>query len=141
MRSLLLLALLAGTPRVALEVRLVVPCSSHDAGKPVKDPDAASSVCLDRTPFLTDRDVESAEVRRSGSGRVVIFLTFHSDAAMRELQVTLKNVGNRVGIVLNGNLVSAPRISGGSRFLFIDGGFTRAQAEAMVSALNAQARR
>ena len=69
------------------------------------------------------------------------FLDFHSEAAMRELQVTMKNIGNRVGIVLNGRLVSAPKIPGGSRFLFIDAGFTQSQAEAVVDAFNTQARR
>jgi preprotein translocase subunit SecD len=140
MKALLLLALIAGPP-VTLEVRLATPCTSRTAGRPVKDPDGAGSICLDRTPFLTTRDVESAEVHHTAAGHPVVFLVFHSDAAMRELQVTMKNIGNRVGIVLNGRLVSAPKIPGGSRFLFIDAGFTQAQAEALVEEFNTQARR
>jgi preprotein translocase subunit SecD len=140
MKTLLLLALIADAP-VTLEVRLAAPCTSHTAGRPMRDPDGAGPICLDRTPFLTARDVESAEVHHSGAGHPVVFLTFHSEAAMRELQITMKNIGNRVGIVLNGHLVSAPKIPGGSRFLFIDAGFTQAQAEALVDAFNTQARR
>lgn len=140
MKLLLLLALIADA-RVTLEVRLVAPCTSHAAGRPMKDPDGAGSICLDHTPFLATRDVESAEVHHTSAGHPVVFLVFHSDAAMRELQVTMKNIGGRVGIVLNGRLVSAPKIPGGSRFLFIDAGFTQAQAEAMVDAFNTQARR
>jgi preprotein translocase subunit SecD len=136
----LLLALMADA-HVTLEVRLVTPCASHTAGRAMKDPDGAGAICLDRTPFLTGRDVESADVRHTAAGHPVVFLIFHSDAAMRELQVTMKNIGGRVGIVLNGRLVSAPKIPGGSRFLFIDAGFTQAQAEAIVYAFNTQARR
>jgi preprotein translocase subunit SecD len=128
-------------PRVTLEVRLAVPCASAQAGKPVKDPDGVGSLCLDKTPFLTERDVESAEVHHNSAGHAVVFLTFHTDAARRELQVTLNNVGGRVAIVLNGNLVAAPRISSASRQLFIDGNFTQARAEALVESFNTQARR
>jgi preprotein translocase subunit SecD len=140
MKALLLLALMADA-RVTLEVRLAAPCTSKTAGRPMKDPEGGGSICLERMPFLTTRDVESAEVHHNAAGRPVAFLVFHSEAAMRELQVTMKNIGNRVGIVLNGRLVSAPKIPGGSRFLFIDAGYTQAQAEALVNALNSQARR
>jgi preprotein translocase subunit SecD len=85
--------------------------------------------------------VESADVRHTAAGHPVVFLIFHSDAAMRELQVTMKNIGGRVGIVLNGRLVSAPKIPGGSRFLFLDAGFTQAQAEAIMNAFNTPPRR
>jgi preprotein translocase subunit SecD len=137
---LLFLALIADA-HVTLDVGLAAPCTSKTAGRPMKDPDGAGSICLERAPFLTTRDVESAEVHHNGAGHPVVFLVFHSEAAMRELQVTMKNIGNRVGIVLNGQLVSAPKIPGGSRFLFIDGGFSQAQAEALVDAFNTQARR
>lgn len=139
-KALLLLALMADA-RVTLEIRLAAPCTSKTAGRPMKDPDGAGSICLERTPFLTARDVESAEVHHNAAGHPVVFLVFHSEAAMRELQVTMKNFGNRVGIVLNGRLVSAPRIPGGSRFLFIDAGFTQAQAKALVETFNTQSRR
>jgi preprotein translocase subunit SecD len=139
--ALLLLAFFAANPGVTLDVRLVVNCSNAKGAPQVKDPDGAGTICLDRAPFLTERDVESAEVRRSSSGKPVIFLTFHPDAAMRELQVTLKNVGHRVAIGVSGIVVSAPTIPGGSRFLFIDGNFTKPQAESIVAAFNSQARR
>jgi preprotein translocase subunit SecD len=129
----------AGNGQVTLEVRVATPCSSPTAGRPVKDPEGAGTLCLDRTQFLSTRDVESTQIHRNAAGRPVILLTFHSDAAIRELQVTKKNIGNRVGIVLNGRLVSAPRIWAASRLLFIDGNFTQPQAEALVKAFNRQA--
>lgn len=127
--------------RVTLEIRLAVPCASADAGKPLKDPEGSGSLCLEKTPFLTERDVESAEVHHNSAGHAVVFLTFHTDAARRELQVTLKNVGGRVAIILNGSLIAAPRISSASRQLFIDGNFTQARAEGLVESFNTQARR
>ena len=74
----------AGNQPVALEVRLVVPCSIPHSGKPVKDPNGAGQICLDRTAFLTTADIESAEVRHNSAGNAVVFLIFHNDAAMRE---------------------------------------------------------
>jgi preprotein translocase subunit SecD len=133
---LLLLAMLAANPTGALEVRLVVSCSVPHAGKPVKDPAGAGQICLDRTAFLTTTDIESAEARHNSAGHWVVFLTFHNDAAMRELQVTLRNIGHRVAILLDGQAVAAPTISSGSRFLFVDGGFTQTRAEEIAAGFN-----
>lgn len=58
---------------------------------------------------------------------------------MRELQVTLKNIGNHIAIVLNGRVLSTPAIAAGSRMLYLDGGFTQAQALALVRGFYAQA--
>jgi preprotein translocase subunit SecD len=129
----------SANPRASLQVRLASPCSGKEAARPMKDPDDAGTLCLERTPFLTERDVESAQIHRNAAGHPVILLTFRHEAAMRELQVTMKNIGNRVGIVLNGRLLSAPRISAASRLLFVDGNFTQAQAESLVEAFNAEA--
>ena len=122
-----------GKPPVTLAVRLVVPCGSPAAGTPVK---SLAGLCLDKKPFLTETDVESAEVHPGSGGRHLILLTFHHDAAMRELQVTLKNVGNRVAIVLDGRPLGAPTITSGSRLLYLDGGFTEHEAEDIVGAFN-----
>lgn len=124
--------------RVTLDVRIVVPCKGPHAGQPVKDPDGAGTICLDKEPFLTTADIESAEVRHNSANRPTVFLTFHNEAAMRELQVTLKNRGKRVALGVDGQVVAAPVISSGSRFLFIDGNFTQARAEAIVKSFNAQ---
>ena len=141
MNALLFLAMLAANPTAELNVRLVVPCSVPHAGKPVKDPAGAGEICLDRTAFLSTSDIESAEARHNSAGHWVVFLTFHNDAAMRELQVTLRNIGHRVAILIDGQVVGAPRISSGSRFLFVDGGFTQARAEEIAAAFNAQVRK
>jgi hypothetical protein len=51
----------------------------------------------------------------------------------------LKNIGNHIAIVLNGRVLSTPAIAAGSRMLYLDGGFTQAQALALVRGFYAQA--
>lgn len=125
--------------RTSLDVRIVEPCKDPQAGPKVKDPDGAGTICLDKDPFLTTADIESAEVRHNSANHPTVFLTFHNEAAMRELQVTLKNRGHRVAISIDGQVITAPTIRSGSRFLFIDGNFTQARAEAIVKSFSAQA--
>ena len=123
---------------VALSVHLLVPC---DKASLVKVKVAGGTQCLDPKPFLTQDDVESAEIQKNSKGRPVIFLTFHNDAAMRELQITRQNIGNAVAIVLNGKVVFVPTIAAASRFLYIDGDFKQEQATSIVAAFNHQAHR
>ena len=126
-------------PAVTLAVDLLVPCSGPHAGQPITVKGGSERLCLDGQPFLTEKDVESAETRKNSSGQPVVFLTFRQRAAMRELQVTLKNIGNHIAIVLNGRVLSTPAIAAGSRMLYLDGGFTQAQALALVRGFYAQA--
>ena len=124
----------SGKRPVALAVHLVVPCGgSPEAGAAVK---SRNGVCLDKKPFLTEKDVESAEVHPGSGGRHLVLLTFHHDAAMRELQVTLNHVGGRVAIVLDGRLLGTPAITSGSRLLYLEGGFSEQEAEDIVGAFN-----
>ena len=120
---------------VRLAVHLLVACGTAGAGAAVQVAGGPPR-CLERKPFLTQDDVQSAEVHPGSQGRHLVLLTFHEEAAIRELQVTLKNIGNRVGIVLDGRVVGTPRITSGSRLLYIDGGFSQPQAEEVVAAFN-----
>jgi preprotein translocase subunit SecD len=138
--ALLAMVCLAGAqgapkPGVVLAVHILVTCGAG-AGARVKIPDSPTPLCLDRAPFLTQDDVQSAEIQMSSKKHPRVFLTFRPAAAMRELQVTQKNIGNRVGIVLNGRVVSTVTIAAASRLLYIDGDFTRPEADALVMAFN-----
>jgi hypothetical protein len=126
-------------PPVTLAVHLLVACSSHGSGQPVELPGGDAPLCLARTPFLTQKDVQSAELRQNSQGHQVVFLTFHEDAAIRELEITRQNIGNRVGIVVNGRVAAAPAIAASSRFLYIDTGYAAKQVQALVAAFNRQA--
>jgi len=121
---------------VTLAVHLLVPCAGPGAGRPVRLPGVDPSLCLDKTPFLTEKDVASAELHNNSKGRPNVFLTFHEEAAVRELDVTRRNVGGRVAIVVDGRIVSAPAVSSSSRLLYIDGNYTEKQAQALVAAFN-----
>jgi preprotein translocase subunit SecD len=123
-------------PTVTLSVHLVMPCSGAAT---VKVKTARGTQCLDPQPFLTQQDVESAELQKNSKGNPIIFLTFHNEAAMRELQITRKNIGNPVAIVLNGQVVSAPVVAAASRFLYLAADFKQAQAASLAAALNRQA--
>jgi hypothetical protein len=129
----------APPPPVTLAVDLMVSCAGPHAGQPIPVKGGREPLCLAGQPFLTEKDVESAETRKNSSGQPVVFLTFRQRAAMRELQVTLKNIGNHIAIVLNGRVLSTPAIAAGSRMLYLDGGFTQAQALALVRGFYAQA--
>jgi preprotein translocase subunit SecD len=123
-------------PPVTLAVHLLVACSAPGAGQPVRLPGVEASRCLDHTPFLTQNDVASAEIHTNSKGRPTVFLTFRDEAAVRELDITRRNVGNRVGIVVNGRIVSAPEVVSSSRLLYIDGNYTEKDAQALVAAFN-----
>jgi hypothetical protein len=82
--------------------------------------------------------VESAEVQQAG--HPLKFQTFHPEAAMCELQVTLNNVGHRVAIGLIERLISAPKITGGSRGFVYRWQLYQAQAEALVKECGEQTR-
>jgi len=127
---------LAQSAPVTLAVHVLAPCPAHGSGQPIKLPGVDSSLCLDGAPFLTEKDVQSAEIHKNSQGRPLVFLTFHEVAAVREMEITRKNIGNRVGIVLNGRTVAAPSIPGASRFLYIDGNYTEKQALDLVTAFN-----
>src|SRR5579872_6251108 len=120
-------------PAVTLAVYILLPCPPGAAGS-LRVQTAEGFFCRERQPFLTQADVEAAEIQPGSGGRTLVFLTFQHDAAMRELQVTRKNIGNHVGIVLNGRVVGTPLISAASRLLYIDDHFTRQQAEEIVGA-------
>lgn len=121
---------------VTLSVHLVVACSSQAKTK-IKI--AGSTQCLDPQPFLTQQDVQSAELQKNAKGDPILFLTFHNEAAMRELQVTRRNIGKPVAIVLNGRVISAPVVAAASRYLYLSADFKQEQAATLAAALNRQA--
>ena len=129
----------APTPRVTLAVHVLVACSSQGSGQPVSFPGLDAPLCLAPTPFLTQKDVRSAELRQNSKGFPTVFLTFREDAAIRELEITRRNIGNRVAGLVDGQMAAAPAIAAASRFLYIDAGYSARQAQALVAAFNRQA--
>lgn len=115
--------------KTTLRVFVVVPCGRGAIQK-------VEGGCLDKQPFLTQTDVEYAEVHKGSKGQPVVFVTFSHEAAVRELNVTKQNIGNRVAIQVNGRVVATPVVAGASRQLFIEGGFTEEEAARLAAGLN-----
>jgi preprotein translocase subunit SecD len=66
-----------------------------------------------RTPIVTGPDIRDARVEQSQMGRGwETAFVLSQDAAKRFAAYTGANIGNRAAIVLDGNILSAPRIDG-----------------------------
>lgn len=113
----------------SLRVYIVKACSAGTGQR-------VTGGCLDKKPFLTQADIQSAEVHRNSKSQATVFVTFRHDAAVRELNVTHQNIGNRVAILVNGRVVATPVIAAASRQLFIEAGFTEKEAESIAAGLN-----
>ncbi len=91
---------------------------------------------------LTGRYVASAQVGRSQqTGRVEVLLNFNEEGAKLFEEITARNVGKQLAVLLDGNVVTAPvvneKISGGQAQ--ITGSFTLSEAKQMVQRFNAGA--
>jgi len=95
-----------------------------------------------RKPTLLTGDlIQSAEVRISDAGEPYVSLTFNNEGARKFGDLTERNVGKNLAIVLDGNVHSAPvireRIPSGQAQ--ISGGFTAEEARDLAIVLRAGA--
>ena len=108
-------------------------------------PDAELLLGEDGTPYLVKRRVivsgenlVSASVTTDQSNRPAIGFRFDGQGARRFGETTANNIGRPFAIVLDGKVISAPRINsaitGGSGI--IEGSFTIASASELVNLLN-----
>ncbi|MDO8601502.1 MAG: protein translocase subunit SecD [bacterium] len=91
---------------------------------------------------LTGRYVKSAQVNRSSqTGRVEILLNFNEEGAKLFEEITGRNVGKQLAVLLDGNIITAPvvneKIVGGQAQ--ITGTFTLSEAQQLVQRFNAGA--
>ncbi len=91
-----------------------------------------------RVTELSGKHLDSASVQWSQTGQPQVGLRFDSEGADLFAKITEENIGNVVGIFLDGEVVSAPnvneRISGGEAV--ITGDFSVDEAQNMVRSLN-----
>lgn len=123
--------------RVALEFRLVEPVPGEGLVEMAMSAWGQSETFYaHEQALLTGEDVESATAVRM-NGRPAVELKFTEAGAARLAEVTGSNVGRRMGMILNGELVTAPvirdRISGG--VAVINGEFTQEEAERVAAGL------
>lgn len=91
---------------------------------------------------LTGKDLESAAVTfNPNTGEPQVQLNFTSEGAKKFADITKRNVGKIVGIVLDNELIQAPRVNEPilAGTAEITGGFTLDQAKAVQIQLNAGA--
>lgn len=91
---------------------------------------------------LTGRYVKGAQVSRNQqTGRVEVLLNFNDEGSKLFADITERNVGKQVAVMLDGNIITAPtvneKIVGGNAQ--ITGTFTFAEAQQLVQRFNAGA--
>jgi len=128
---------LAKEPPV-LAFRLVLPAEKEGVPKlPVMGTDA--TVCLEPEVLMDAKSVALAKADKGYAGAFQIALTFTPAGAKVFADLTRKNVGRRLAILIDGKVLSAPLIKdevpGGKAV--ITGSFTRKQAEELAERISA----
>jgi preprotein translocase subunit SecD len=88
----------------------VLPLNSQILGSPARAGGPAEFYLLSRTPVVTGRDLRNASPQQGEAGRWETSFVLSQDAAKRFERFTGANVGNRLAIVLDKNVLSAPTI-------------------------------
>jgi preprotein translocase subunit SecD len=128
-------------PAPTLEVRLVVACNAPGASEPMRLKGTSRTLCLAPSVWTNQYGIDSARVERDLQGKPMILLTLNRQAAAREQVLTGQNIGRDVGIVLNGELVSAPTIKRYYDQIPIQADFTPAEGDAIAASFNRSARK
>ena len=87
---------------------------------------------------LTDRDVVRAYVDRSPDGKPCVGLLFTEEGALKQARLTKSHIGDRVAIMLDGRVISAPMIAAeitGGRAMIL-GSFTEEEAGLIAKKLS-----
>lgn len=94
---------------------------------------------VQKTPLLDRTAIDQASVTKDVTGRPQILITFTEKGGKLFADVTRRNVGNRLAIVIDGQLLSAPKvmdeITGGKAM--ISGAFSEEEANKLVRKVNA----
>jgi len=106
---------------LTLAVRLIGPCGSLGAGAPMQLSGTARSYCLKQPTIVDQGDIGAAEFDQNADDGSAIRLTPYNDAARRLTQVTGKNIGLQIGVVMNGQLVSVETIAAPTGQVWITG--------------------
>lgn len=118
---------------LTLGVHLVTGCARGGASAPMAVPGTSKEYCLQPSAVIDQTDVTSAAFDQQAYDKSAIKLTLKTEAAQRLGEVTRKNIGNQVGVVLNGELVSVATIAAQSQQVWI-GGLGPNRAAAIIKA-------
>jgi len=147
------LVLLTGCPSrhptnvrpVSLGIFEVIDCKTSGTA-PMSLKGGIEKYCLAAKPVVDETDIRFAEASRDESGRPRLVLFFTSKAGQRMRETTeriqaeqpRRNDLGRMGIVIDGTLISAPVLKGVvSDSVVIAGGFSWEDAVQLADSLNA----
>ena len=94
---------------LTLAVGLITQCDSVHA-RAMQLSGTAKSYCFIGPTIVDQRDIATAEFDQDAYNKSTVRLTLNDDAAQRFRQVTWKNIGNEVGVLMNGQLVTVATI-------------------------------
>jgi hypothetical protein len=126
-----------------IQFRLVVDNPTADSEpmtevQPDNSPIKPDVLNVQKAVLLDSSDLKNAKAGADSFQQPIIEIKFTDDGAKRFADVTGKNVGKRLAIVIDGRLYSAPRINaaitGGEAQ--INGHFTKEQAENFAARTN-----
>jgi hypothetical protein len=106
---------------LSLAVRPITPCESVRAGAPMQLSGTAKSYCFNEPTIVDQRDIAWAEFDQNAYDKSTIRLTLNGGAARRLRNVTGKNIGLQIGVVIDGQLVSVEQIKDRVEQLWIGG--------------------
>ena len=129
----------AGAPCPAIEMSGVVDTQT-DSSKTVTLNDT-TTILMSRTPLVATGDITGATASQTEDQWVLSF-TVTDDAAKRVHEFSKQHVGRNLALVVDGKVHGTPRIAGaiiGNRYRI--GGFNRADAERLATAISNGCRR
>lgn len=87
---------------------------------------------------LDQTDIESASVRRGDKGMYDLIIFFTITGSKKFSDITATNIGRRLGLVVDGELLSAPVITGRipGREVVIAGKFTEEETKDIANRIN-----
>ena len=128
----------AASPSPLLQFRLVEKPGTPNCNE-MKDSKSGEVLWLSRKILLSEADIQSAAPTQDGQGRWNVRVTLTPDGARKLEQVTRANVGRRLAVLIEEQVVSAPRIAsairGGPAIIAIGGKNAREEAQRIARAL------
>jgi preprotein translocase subunit SecD len=119
---------------VSFEVRVADSQSGGETRVAMRSRSGATIHVSDQVS-LTNADIASARVVRSDS-RYGVEVTFTEAGAARMRAVTSANIGRLLAVLVDGEVVTAPRVTSAvSEIGILTGDYTRAEAERVAAGL------
>ncbi len=114
----------------------VAPCVADQASRPMLDPKTGRPYCFATSAIVTQSDVVSAGFSPYATDETAVQLMLNEAASQRVFELSGKNIGNQVGVFLDGRLISIVTIQGPFRTPSIQG-VSRPEALRIIDAVKA----